>query len=221
MRIFRPLTSIVLIGLLSVPVAAQNSRVSESGKFKPRFSVGFDFTPEWCLSRKGSIDNYDPGNRFYPTFGVNFQTQLSQHDGIQLGAYYRTFHYTQTMPGYTVPGNGDYYVDPYRSGYDGKYVSVQLSYRFYSRILDFSAGFNADFVVGKNSDLRIGGKPELTWEGADPVNLYGFVLRFSKDITLYRGLILQPEVHVNPCIDIDGAYRGTFLGCGVGLKYRF
>lgn len=207
---------------MTLPVAAQNGGSAESRKFKPRFSVGFDFTPEWCLSRKGSIDNYDPGNRFYPTFGVNFQTQLSQHDGIQLGVYYRTFHYSQTMPGYTVPGSGDYYVDPYRSGYDGKYLSVQLSYRFYSRILDFSAGCNADFVVGKNSGLRaIGGKPELTWEGAEPVNLYGFVLRLSKDITLYRGLILQPEVHVNPCIDIDGAYRGTFLGCGVGLKYRF
>lgn len=219
----------VAAGLVALPLAAQNSNaVSKPAKFKPRFSVGFDFTPEWCLSPKGSIDDYDPGHRFYPTFGINFQAQLSRRDGIEAGIYYRTFHHTETLGGYTVPP-GNMYVPQYQDSYNGKYISIRLMYRFYSKIIDVSAGFTTDIVIGDGGSIfnPVGGRVTVSWAKAYPVDLYGFMFRVSKDIPLYKGLILQPEIHVNPCIGDDGSglhkttYRGTFLGCGVGLKYRF
>ncbi len=209
MKTFRHLILSFVAVLMTLPLAAQNGGLSESGKFKPRFSVGFDFTPEWCLSQKGSIDDSDPGNRFYPTFGVNFQAQLSRRDGVEVGVYYR--------------GISQRLRERHDFVWRNRSVSARLLYRFYSRIFDVSAGFNADFNI--SSQKQSGGGAIIAYD--DGRNLYGFVLRFSKDIPLYRGLILQPEIHVNPCIGDDGSghdkitYRGTFLGCGVGLKYRF
>lgn len=200
----------IVAGLMALPLAAQNSNaVSKPAKFKPRFSVGFDFTPEWCLSPKGSIDDTDPGHRFYPTFGLNFQAQLSRRDGIEVGIYYRQISEKLT--------------DRHDFVWHNRAVSARLQYRFYSRIIDISAGFNADFNVSGKKET--GGGAIIAYD--DSRNLYGFMFRVSKDIPLYKGLILQPEIHVNPCIGDDGSglhkttYRGTFLGCGVGLKYRF
>lgn len=233
MNKLRHIVLTVAVGLMALPLAAQNSNaVSEPAKFKPRFSVGFDFTPEWCLSPKGSIDDYDPGHRFYPTFGINFQAQLSRRDGIEAGIYYRSFEQTVKRIIHPNPGTPPNTVFPeYRNKYTGKYLSLRLMYRFYSKIIDVSAGFTADIVVGAAGyrEIPIGSADYSYeyWGNVNQKNLYGFIFRVSKDIPLYKGLILQPEIHVNPCIGDDGSglhkttYRGTFLGCGVGLKYRF
>lgn len=215
MNTLRQIVVAVAVGLMTLPLAAQNRSSSEPAKFKPRFSVGFDFTPEWCLSPKGSIGETDPGHRFYPTFGLNFQAQLSRHSGVDFGVYYRSFSYKAIDRNHVLDGGQN----PLQN-WNSDYISLRLMYRFYSGIIDVSAGINTDFAVGNqdNLDRKTDGG---SW------NLYGFMFRVSKDIPLYKGLILQPEIHVNPCIGDDGSghdkinYRGTFLGLGVGLKYRF
>lgn len=216
MNSLRHILLAVAAGLSALPLAAQNSNaVSEPAKFKPRFSVGFDFTPEWCLSSKGSIDDTDPGHRFYPTFGLNFQAQLSRRDGVEFGVYYRSFEY-KALDRNNVLIGGQNPLQKWHSNF----VSLRLMYKFHSRIIDVSAGINTDFAVGNQDNLEREAE-NGSW------NLYGFMFRVSKDIPLCKGLILQPEIHVNPCIGDDGSglhkttYRGTFLGCGVGLKYRF
>lgn len=211
----RGLISIVLIVssvLITLPLKARDRANQEV--FKPRFWLGLDFTPEWHLSDKGCVDYDYPNKGFYPTMGLNLLTQLSKRSGAEFGVYYRSFDYQSTYGKKSIPGL-PLVLHDYTSGY----VSLRLLYRFYSNIVDISVGFNADIAVGDQVDL---------WPNPNnnSWNLYGFMFQISKDIPIYKGLIFQPEIHVNPCIGADGAsnkttYRGIFLGLGIGLKYQF
>ncbi|WP_300828577.1 hypothetical protein [uncultured Rikenella sp.] len=135
---------------------------------------------------------------------------------MEVGIFDRKFSYTEKL--YSAGGPE---VEYYEYNYNLQYVSLRLGYKFYSKILNFSAGFHVDFAVSK-SEGGYRGEAFATYH-----DRYGAYLTFSKDIVLYKGLILEPEIHVNPFLcDQDKRvktvdYEGVFLGLGLKLKYRF
>ncbi len=178
-------------------------------RFKNRYSAGFGFMPEWQLG--GSDDG-----KFSPSYGLFGEAQLSKYSGLEVGVFDRKFSYTEKL--YAAGGPK---VEYYEYNYNLQYVSLRLGYKFYSKILNFSAGFHVDFAVSK-SEGGYRGEAFATYH-----DRYGAYLTFSKDIVLYKGLILEPEIHVNPFLcdqnkrvkTVD--YEGVFLGLGLKLKYRF
>lgn len=178
-------------------------------RFKNRYSAGFGFMPEWQLG--GSDDG-----KFSPSYGLFSEAQFSKHSGVEVGIFDRKFSYTEKL--YSAGGPE---VEYYEYNYSLQYVSLRLGYKFYSKILNFSAGFHVDFAVSK-SEGGYRGEAFATYH-----DRYGAYLTFSKDIVLYKGLILEPEIHVNPFLcDQDKRvktvdYEGVFLGLGLKLKYRF
>lgn len=186
--------------------AWSGARAQAQERFKNRYSVGFGFTPEWQLGGFGD-------GKFSPSYGLSIDARFSRHSGIEFGLYERRASYTESIP---YAGGTNPMYDTYKYAYS--WLSLRLGYKFYSDILNFSVGFNAD-LVGAPKRGAIGYR--------DGKDRYGFYVTVSKEITLYKGLILEPEVHVNPFLsDQDKTvqttdYEGTFLGLGAKLKYRF
>lgn len=199
------------IGLVITVVFVMAWGAGQAGaqeRFRNRYSVGFGFMPEWQLG--GSDDG-----KFSPSYGLFGEAQFSKHSGMEFGVFDRRFSYTDEM--YLV--GGPIVTEFFK--YNLQYVSLRLGYKFYSKVLNFSAGFHVDFAVSK-SEGGYRGEAFATYH-----DRYGAYLTLSKDIVLYKGLILEPEIHVNPFLcDQDKRvqtvdYEGTFLGLGLKLKYRF
>lgn len=196
-----------IVTLAAITLFAWSGTQAEAQEhFKNRYSVGFGFTPEWQL---GAITNWrdTPARHFLPSFGLIIETQFSRRSGLELGFGDRPL---TVKVDYRLGGPISWETAI------AHYLSLKLGYKFYSNILNFSAGFNVDFAPSNVNDE--------VYEGHDR---YGLYLTISKDIPLYKGLILEPEVHVNPFLCDQGKtvkttdYEGTFLGLGVKLKYRF
>lgn len=200
------------IGLVITVVFVMAWGAGQAGaqdRFKNRYSVGFGFMPEWQLG--GSHDG-----KFSPSYGLFGEAQLSKYSGLEVGVFDRKFSYTEKL--YAAGGPAVEYSE---YNYNLQYISLRLGYKFYSKVLNFSAGFHVDFAVSK-SEGGYRGEAFATYH-----DRYGAYLTLSKDIVLYKGLILEPEIHVNPFLcDQDKRvktvdYEGTFLGLGLKLKYRF
>lgn len=186
----------VAVGLSALPLAAQNRPAGES--FKPRIAVGLSFSPEWQPNAAR-----DPG--FIPSFGLTVEGQFSRHSGIELGIFDRpqTVTFMSIFP--DNPNNGR---KPTLH-----YASLRLSYKFWSDIVNFTAGMNWDI------------SPDKVWHGALFNNRFGFCFSVSKDFRLCKGLILEPAFHVNPVLvkwsDDKFTGDGTFIGLDIKVKYRF
>ncbi|MDE6499488.1 MAG: hypothetical protein K2K83_02125 [Rikenella sp.] len=177
---------------------------SEKPAFKTRFSVGANFSPEWAM-------NEDRG-QFFPTFGVAFEAQFTRRSGIEVGIYDRSQRETWThyIPIETKILNypPDQYM-PIKRSERGHWLSVRGGYKLATEFLDVGVGLLYDFRLGE--------------EGRD-ADLIGPYLTLSRNITLYKGLLLELRAQVNPVFRIQSwrsGYVGTFVGPGIGLKYRF
>lgn len=186
-----------ILFLITSGVTAQNRPKGES--FKPRIAVGLNFSPEWLTGSRWEPD-------FIPSFGLTVEGQFSRHSGIELGIFDRP----QTVTVMSIfpwnPNNG-------RES-TLHYLSLRLSYKFWSDIVNFTAGMNWDISPNK-----------LLYNEFLFSNRFGFYFSVSKDIQLYKGLLLEPAFHVNPVLAkwAENKYigDGTFIGLDVKLKYRF
>lgn len=89
----------------------------------------------------------------------------------------------------------------------GTYLSIPLLYKFYSRKINFAVGVNVDIPIFKTP---------YYYPRAQP----GIVLRLSKDIKIYKGLFVEPQIQINP-VFLDFSLTQVWVGVGVGVKYRF
>lgn len=114
------------------------------------------------------------GSNSWWTYGVSAETRFTRHSGLELDIALR----------------GE------------NCLSIPIMYKFYSKIINFTAGFSVNFPLS-NSDtnIKVAFLP---------------VLRITKDIKIYKGLFIEPQIQICP------AYaQSMILGGGVGIKYRF
>lgn len=183
--------------------------------FKTRFSVGAGFTPEW-LVEKGETQGH-----FSPSFGVAFEAQFTHHSGIEVGIYDRSQResWTEYVPidAKIVNYPPDQY-RPVKRSERGHWLSFRGGYKLSTPFLDVSAGLVYDLRLA----YHIHG--EGIYVGRGELDLIGPYLTLSRNITLYKGLLLELRAQVNPVFYVRGGnsgYAGTFVGPGVGFKYRF
>lgn len=196
----KAIVSMAAVSIMAWGGTSAKAQVSEQEPFKTQYILGVNFMPEWQIGIDG---RRRAGNSpdFSPNVGLSFEARLTRHSGIETGFYYRNVKYA----------GGISLADPntrYDASYS-RYFSIPVLYKYYSRILNVGAGINYDFRFSQ-SDNRT----------SDAQNRFGLMVKVSKDITLSKGLFLEPEFHFNPFVD-DGDWYEAWLGFQIGLKYRF
>lgn len=197
----RAIVSMAAVSVMAWGGMSAKAQEQEKEPFKTQYILGVNFMPEWQIDMRGRVMGGRNDAKFAPNVGLSFEARITRHSGIETGFYYRNVKY---------PG-GTSLADPsihYDASYF-RYFSIPVLYKYYSRILNVGAGINYD-VRFSQSDNRT----------SDAKNRFGFIMKVSKDITLSKGLFLEPEFHFNPFVD-DGDWNNAWLGFQIGLKYRF
>ncbi|RYY25158.1 MAG: hypothetical protein EOP41_05355 [Sphingobacteriaceae bacterium] len=150
-------------------------------------------------------------NGFKPAAGLTFEKQLFTHSGFETGIFYRT-EKTSVITTYIYAAG----YQSYAYTFSLRYLAVPVLYKYYSRIINFSAGPVADFYIGwkqKNdgSPVRI-----ENVEVGHKVNI-GFLVKAGKLIALNKKFLLEPELRFGS----DRTLENVSLGIGVAGKYRF
>lgn len=196
--------------LLIIVILAPSAFASERDKTSPP-TDNKPFKTQYTIGLNGMIESSIEGARksggnsssdFVFDYGVSFEARFTHHSGIETGLYCRTmnFHERGDMSG----ANLDRIPRSY-----GRYLSIPVLYKFYSRILNFAVGFNYDILIDElNRD-----------PGDTPRHDFGAQLKVTKDIKLYKGLILEPFLMANQCL--TGRADRTWVSAGLGVKYRF
>ena len=198
------------VGSLSARQPADRAK-AEDASFRPQYIVGVHFVPEWqiCLSDHGMMGLPHPyDGKFSAGAGISFEARLTRRSGIETGLYYRYF----SVDSHNDQGPYGPIWMPFSSW---RYLSIPVLYKFHSPIVNVSAGFNYDILVDKTGTAY--------YEHENP-NRYGLMLKISKDITLCKGLFVEPEFHYNQVWQEkigDSPWPHAWIGLSIGLKYRF
>lgn len=162
--------------------------------------VGINFTAETS------------GSHFRPGFGVMIEHKFTKKSGIETGLYYRNYSRTNTYLFQNSAGTG---LVPYTIILVERFISFPLLYKFYSRLVNVSAGLSFDFYTGfrhKNKSQQI----TVTDYSIDPNMAIGVQVKISKPIKLDNKFLLEPEFRFNHVI----TYGRTYGGLGITAKYR-
>jgi len=152
------------------------------------------------------------GNHFRPGFGATIEHKFTRKSGIESGLYYRNYSQNNTYMFANSSGTG---LVPYTLMIVEKFISVPVLYKFYSRLVNVSAGMSFDFYVGfrhKNKSQQL----TVNDYSIDPNMAVGVQVKMSKPIRLDEKLILEPELRLNPVI----TYNRSYAGIGITAKYR-
>lgn len=162
--------------------------------------VGLNFTTETY------------GEQLRPGVGLIIERKLTRKSGIESGIYYRTYHtdWSTTVTGGSNPPVTFYYTIAER------FISVPVLYKFYSRIVNLSAGLSFDFYMGYRQKNKSGTGLVVNSYSIDPNMAVGVQVKMSKPIRLDDKLVLEPELRLNPVI----TYNRSYAGIGLTAKYR-
>lgn len=152
------------------------------------------------------------GEQLRPGIGLVIERKLTKRSGIESGIYYRTYHtdWSTTLTNGSNPPVIFYYTIAER------FVSLPILYKFYSRIVNLSAGLSFDFYMGYRQKNKSGTPLVVTSYNIDPNMAIGVQVKMSKPIKLDDKLILEPELRLNPVI----TYERSYAGIGITAKYR-
>lgn len=158
-----------------------------------RTSLGFNLTT-----------NFDYYTNIKPETGFVFERQVTKHSGMEMGINYRTYQRELFL----LLNNEVYY--PLISE---KYISIPISYKFYSKIVNVGLGLTFDYNIGwKYSNTTI----DIITYRPDYDYYAGLIVKISKEILLGDDLILEPELKTNALIIPSERF---YTGMGIVLKF--
>ena len=147
---------------------------------------------------------------FRPSPGISFETQLRKHSGAETGLYYRTSIIKGRVSYTDSTGTRTYQFTVAR-----RYINLPLLYKFYSKVLNFSAGATFDLYTGwkqKRDELPI---PVQSFTESPKLKL-GFLVKVSKAFSASSRIIVEPEIRFAA---IQG-FEPNALGVGLAVKYN-
>ncbi|CAN5885589.1 hypothetical protein BH11BAC4_BH11BAC4_06540 [soil metagenome] len=149
--------------------------------------------------------------------GISYERKLSRKSGLELELRYRqaiTSYFTfpppenQTYPSYLFPQN-----------YSTKevFLSLPITYKFNSRIVNFSLGPSLEYLLASkqlnvNSYSHIPGKEYYSNKLS-----VGIITKVSKVIKIYKAIVIEPAFFYNPIL----TYSKNYLGILFAAKYKF
>ena len=150
-------------------------------------------------------------NSFRPALGINYEQRFTKRSGIETGILYR--NYVENM---VVTFSSEFGTNSSTLRLRESYLSIPVLYKFYTRIVDISAGPSFELYLGwgqksSNPDIRV-----TDYSGRNAFNM-GLLTKISKNIKLNDQFSLEPEVKINPIVTNDLAY----IGIGLAGKYKF
>ncbi|MEO5890122.1 MAG: hypothetical protein ABIQ31_07715 [Ferruginibacter sp.] len=141
-----------------------------------------------------------------PGVGITIERQLTKHSGIESGIYYRTHIYNQTfITNSTV----------FSFSVSEKYISLPLLYKYYSRIVNLSAGATVDYFAGWSQKSGTDGL-KVNSHSVDPNFAFGIMAKAGKSFPINKQLFIEPELRFNYIMPT----LRNYFGIGVSLKYK-
>lgn len=185
------ITACVITTLLIMLLA--NKSFSQKGAY-----AGLSFTVE------------SSGNGFQPGTGVVFERQATKHSGIETGLYYHNYVFSGDII-YTDSTGSRFF--PFTLS--ERHLTIPGLYKFYSRIVNVSAGPAFDFYTGWKQRAKSPGVTVNNYT-IDPAFKVGFFAKVSKRIKLSDDFLLEPEIRINPVFNSSRYYAGF----GIAGKYK-
>lgn len=147
---------------------------------------------------------------FKPGIGFLFERKMTKRSGIETGLYYRNYMQTGLVTISDASGYQSFSLDISES-----HLSIPALYKFYTNIVNLSAGPSFDFYLGwrqkhKNAVIN------LDSYSIDPAFSIGLMGKISKSITLNKQFALEPELRLNHIL----TFNRTFIGLGIAGKYK-
>ena len=147
---------------------------------------------------------------FRTAAGMVLERQLTQRSGIETGLYYRNFVRDGTVSHTDSTG-----ARLLNWSISERYVSVPVLFKFYSRVVNISAGAVFDFYAGWRQRDRVS-TVRLNEYNVNPHFFFGFLTKASKTINLSDRFFIEPEVRFHP----SSRFNNYRTGIGVSGKYR-
>ena len=147
------------------------------------------------------------GETMHSGVAFSYENRLSNHNGFEIGINQRSADRYITIP----VGDGTYQTSHIMESY----LSMPVTYKFYSNIVNLSTGLSLDYFVGWK-DITKFGVIEHTSYNIDPKFFVGWVLKVGKTIPLSTKFNLEPEIQFNPIFK----YGYSYYGAAVKLKYK-
>ncbi|WP_416438883.1 outer membrane beta-barrel protein [Phnomibacter sp. MR] len=164
--------------------------------------IGANFTADLTFS-----------NDLKPGFGLALERKLTKHSGLETGIYYRNnpVHFTTYVQ---VPPGGLFV---FNSTVTERFLSMPVLYKFYSRIVNISAGPTFDFLLDA---VQTKGAPDVVVTNYETSNSFdmGMMLKVGKQIKLANRWLLEPELRLNPLFSGARVYGGFSLGTRYVLR---
>lgn len=152
-----------------------------------------------------------PEINFRPNIAGTLERQLTRHSGVETGLYY----HTKLSTGIIIHTDA-YSSHAYSFTISQRHMTVPVLYKYYSNIINFSAGPAFDFYLGcKQKDHEF--PFQIKYYDVNPNLRVGFLAKVSKFIHLNKQLILEPEIRFGSVQTLNEAA----LGIGISGKYRF
>ena len=184
-----------------------------------KISLGLDYSYNYP-SNKLSGNSGAP----FSMVGMTFELKKSRWVGFETGLLYRMYTDQLIM--------GD---DPAYLWVDikQKYLSIPISYKVSTKVLNISIGTNIDYCFGLQSiqnnsfSFPKGETPYyylLPNNGLKTYNnpyqkvYFGLVGKLSKEIQLNDQLIIEPQLRYSQNFSNNNNYQGLGLGCSVKYK---
>ncbi len=148
--------------------------------------------------------NFDSYTTIKPEIGLVFERQVTNHSGIEMGFNYRTYQREFVL----IINNESFY--PFIGE---KYLSIPISYKFYSKIVNAGFGLTLDYNLGWK---QISGTFDLTSYRPDYDYYAGLIAKLSKQIHLGNDFLLEPEIKANVLVI---PFERSYIGFGIVAKF--
>jgi hypothetical protein len=144
------------------------------------------------------INELSDGNRYGPGAGLQAVYKITKHSGIETGLYYKV--------------NPQFYMVSYSLNnstvrrYDQKVINLPLSYRFGSRLVNFTAGFAVEYSLNLKQIKR---SHPATYNDEFLRRLTAVpTLSISKSFYFSRNWVIEPELRTSAPIPQGGVGKG-------------
>ncbi|MCX6183200.1 MAG: hypothetical protein NT150_14910 [Bacteroidetes bacterium] len=150
---------------------------------------------------------------YNPRFGsgITFEKKFREHHGLEAGLFYRGILEDATATIF------DTTIKTYDAVVIHRYISFPLYYKHYWNKLNFSIGFNFDYLVGDKIYTEIPDSKPFFYPSAYAEWRSGVSLKLSRSYYLKNNFMLEPEIRSSMLADGDG---GTFY-FGLGITGKF
>lgn len=153
--------------------------------------IGISGTAEWANGR--GIRNIS---------GITYERKFTNHFGIETGVQWHSLrHVTGFSP------------DATSSGYRHIFTNAPVLFKYYSNILNFSAGPTINIFTVRD---KFGPNP-LVAESIPKTVTVGYLCKTSKSINIKDKFVLEPEVNIGNRFE----FKKPAVGIGASFKYKF